>query len=404
MWRVANDASPVPLPEPPIEWRFATKVAFRYAFCYFGLYVICTQMIRGLVLVPTWSAPDLGTVPPMSTLVMWVIRHVFHDHRALAMAGGSGDKMFDWVQALCLLLIAAVLTCLWSVVDRRRANYARLHRWFRVFLRFALGSTLISYGADKVIPLQMPFPSLTRLLEPYGNFSPMSVLWYSIGASPGYEIFAGSCEAIGGILLFFPRTALLGAMICLVDVVEVFTLNMTYDVPVKLFALHLILLALLLVAPDARRIAGVFLSTRTIGPPASRALFASNLGNWIATGLVAALGLTLAGMNVYRSSQGWRQYGGGVAKPSLYGIWIVDPTSSSAWKHVVFESNGIMSFERPDDSFATYRATINEKAGAIALGTSAGSGTLKYQRSGNDLTLDGKAGSQDIHLRAHLFD
>ena len=42
---------------------------------------------------------------------------------------------------------------------------------------------MVSYGMVKAIPLQMPSPSLTRLLEPYGNFSPMGVLWASVGAS-----------------------------------------------------------------------------------------------------------------------------------------------------------------------------------------------------------------------------
>lgn len=40
----------------------------------------------------------------------------------------------------------------------------------------------------KAIPLQMPAPNLTRLLEPFGHFSPMGVLWHSIGASRGYEM------------------------------------------------------------------------------------------------------------------------------------------------------------------------------------------------------------------------
>jgi hypothetical protein len=108
------------------------------------------------------------------------------------------------------------------------------------------------YGLAKVIPLQMPFPYLTRLLEPYGNFSPMAVLWSSIGASTSYEIFAGCAETLGGILLLTPRTTTLGAMVCLADMIQVFMLNMTYDVPVKLFSFHLILFSLLLLAPDAR--------------------------------------------------------------------------------------------------------------------------------------------------------
>ena len=110
---------------------------------------------------------------------------------------------------------------------------------------------MISYGMDKAVPLQMPSPSLARLLEPYGNFSPMGVLWASVGASRSYEILVGFAELAGGVLLFVPRTATLGALICLFDTLQIFTLNMTYDIPVKLFAFHLIVLSLFLVAPQS---------------------------------------------------------------------------------------------------------------------------------------------------------
>jgi hypothetical protein len=308
--QVMIDPSLTPIPDPPVPWRVATKVAFRYGCVYFGLYVVCTQMITDLVRSSTWGAPSLGTLPPMSTLVMWVIRHVFHDSRTLAMVGGSGDKMFDWVQALCLLVLAAVLTGIWSVVDRRRANYTRLHRWFRVFLRFALGSTLIAYGADKAIPLQMPAPSLTRLLEPYGNFSPMGVLWYSIGASRPYEMFTGSVELLCGVLLFIPRTQLLGASLALAATAQVFALNMTYDVPVKLFSFHLVMMSLTLLVPDVRRVCRALFHHRVKRP---------------AMAAQVVFGAYLVGLALYGSIEQWHgPFGGGAPKPPLYGIWEID--------------------------------------------------------------------------------
>ena len=90
---------------------------------------------------------------------------------------------------------------------------------------------MMVYGMSKAVPLQMPFPFLTTLLERYGDFSPMGVLWSSIGASPAYEIFTGCAELLGGVLLIFPRTTTLGALVCLADAIQVFLLNMTYDVP-----------------------------------------------------------------------------------------------------------------------------------------------------------------------------
>jgi hypothetical protein len=106
------------------------------------------------------------------------------------------------VQAFCLLVLTILGTAVWSVMDSRRPHYATLHKWFHVFARLALASTPVGYGMSKGIRLQMPEPGLLRLIEPFGNFSPMGVLWYSIGASRPYEIFAGCVELSGGVLLF----------------------------------------------------------------------------------------------------------------------------------------------------------------------------------------------------------
>ena len=165
----------------------------------------------------------------MEPTVKWVIKNVFHDDRTLQVFGGSGDKMFDWVFVLCLLTFSAVVTLLWSVIDRRRHNYVWLQKWFRVYLRFGVATTMLGYGMQKAIPLQMPAPSLTRLLEPYGNFSPMGVLWASIGASFPYERVVGLAELLAAGLLFIPQTVLLGGLVSLADSIQIFTLNMTYD-------------------------------------------------------------------------------------------------------------------------------------------------------------------------------
>jgi hypothetical protein len=202
------DARPEPLLEAPstpglrLPWRLQTRIAFRFCFVYFGLYVATTQMLSAMLPL----LPPLAALPPIRPLVQWTARHVFHI-AALVIFSGSGDKYFDWVQVFCLLCVSVIAVAGWCVAARRRAEHESLLQWFRVFMRFALGVTMIGYGFSKVFPLQMPYPQLTRLVEPFGNFSPMGVLWYSIGAAPAYETFVGALEVIGGVLLFVPRTA-----------------------------------------------------------------------------------------------------------------------------------------------------------------------------------------------------
>jgi hypothetical protein len=397
-----DPTAPVPVP----HWRGATKVLFRFCAVYFTLYVICTQMISGLITWPNGGVPNLGVVPPISTLVFWVIRHVFHDTRTLAMQGGSGDKMYDWVLVLCLLTIAAVITILWSLLDRKRPNYERLQRWFRVFLRFGLGSTLISYGAAKAIPLQMPYPPLTRLLEPYGNFSPMGVLWYSIGASRPYEIFTGCVELLCGILLFIPRTQLAGAALALAATAQVFTLNMTYDVPVKLFSFHLVLMSLVLLVPDMLKVCRSVLYHRA---------------RWIGTAIQVAIGAYLIGLAMYGSVQRWHgPFGGGAPKPPLYGIWVIDKmtidgversplvTDYERWRRVVIQYTTNITFWRMDDTPLTMPAKVDVAAGTITL-TRANDPNWKSvlaisQPTPERLVIDGEISGKKLHMETSYFD
>src|SRR3954463_13934872 len=156
-----------------VRWHPLTRVAFRFCFLYFGLYVLTTQMLGGLWIVPKLSPPNLGATGLMHGMVDWVASHVFHvAWQYSRVSTGSGDKTTDWIHAFILLVFSAAATALWTVLDRRRPNYASMHKWFHVFLRMSAATTMVGYGMVKAIPLQMPAPNLTRLLEPFGNFSP----------------------------------------------------------------------------------------------------------------------------------------------------------------------------------------------------------------------------------------
>jgi hypothetical protein len=356
----------------------------------------------------------------MRQLTLW-IAHVFRVTKPLIyQPTGSGDRTFDWVLTFWLLMVAVLATGIWSVLDRKRENYLTLHKWFWLFIRFSLAGQMFIYGMVKLVPLQMPFPYLTRLLEPFGNFSPMGVLWASIGASPAYEVFTGSVEMLGGILLVFPRTTLFGALVCLADMSQVFMLNMAYDVPVKLHSFHLILLSLFLLAPELRRLANFFFLNRPVEPYAPPQFFRSPRPNRIAFAAQVIFALLLVGLNVQRSWSHWHTYGGGRPKSSLYGIWNVDQlsidgqlrspliTDYDRWRRVIFDFPTRMAFQRMDDSFAGYDNTINDKDKILTLtkpGDKNWKATFTFQRGAQDqLSLDGNMDNHKLHMQLQLVD
>ena len=84
---------------------------------YFGLYVVFTQMLGTIIVIPgDWEMPEIETLPPFRNVISWTALHVFGVTRPLVITGsGSGDKTFDWVAAFCLLVAAILATALWSV-------------------------------------------------------------------------------------------------------------------------------------------------------------------------------------------------------------------------------------------------------------------------------------------------
>ena len=389
---------------PLSPWRPATRVAFRFFTIYFVLYVVTTQMLGALVNLPIGSPPRVGAL--MHPLVAWTGDHVFHVS-ARPVISGSGDKLYDWVQAFCLLVIACGGTMLWSILDWRRTAFDRVHRWFHVFLRFALGSTMIGYGFAKAFPLQMPAPQLTRLLEPYGNFSPMGVLWYSIGASFPYERFTGIVEVVGGALLFVPRTQLAGVLLLLGATFQVFMLNMTYDVPVKLFSFHLFVMSAVLFAPHASSMCALVFGTGA-------------RSRWAAVAQIGT-GIYLVGMAFYGTWQGWQTRGPAAPKPPLYGIWTIEKmtidgaerppliTDEERWRRVVVQNAAGIAFWRMDDTVLQYSSKVDTGARTIALSTApangSGAGTLAYNQTAADrLVLDGTVGPHAVHMETRLVD
>ena len=113
---------------------------------------------------------------------------------------------------------------------------------------------------------QDSMPRDFQMTRTYGESSPMGLLWTFMAASPAYTFFAGLGETVGGLLLVFRRTATVGALIIFGVMVNVMMLNFCYDVPVKQYSFHLVLMALLIALPDFPRLANVLIWNRPTEP------------------------------------------------------------------------------------------------------------------------------------------
>ncbi len=410
------------------EVRVFTRIGFRFLVCYLGLFClvdpqICFTFVGWLRGVLPADA-SLWLVRPLSPMVEWVGRSVFGVDAVLRIDSASGDQRFHWVLLFCVLTAAVVATAVWSVLDRRRVEYRRATGWFLLALRLLLGAQMLYYGVSKVIPTQMPAPSLTAMLLPYGSFTPMGVLWNQVGASQPYEILLGSAELVAGLLLFIPRTAVVGALLSLVSLAQVFVLNLTFDVPVKILSGHLLLTCVVLLAPHTRRLATVLVSDRDPGPDTAPRPVEGARARRIAAVAQALIGVWVLSALMHTGWQIWSESGGGRVKPELYGIWSVREfvrdgqpvpplaTDRTRWRRVVFDTAGSVTYQRMDDSMVVAMAQTDLDKGRLdifALPTRAGSAPdrvgsarLRFERPDQDLLR--LAGVMDGHVVSLTLD
>ena len=339
----ANDVKP--------EWGAGKRMLFRYLCSYLFLF----NFPFPLAYIPYAMVPFGPVFNLWEKGILWMGRLVF-GREIVAHPSGSGDTAHDWADFFFRLLLAAVVALVWSLLDRKRPNYARLHEWLRIYVRFSLAAAMISYGAFKLIPSQMPMPGASRLLQPLGDSSPMGLLWTFMGASAAYSTFTGAAEMLGGLLLISRRTTLLGALVCMGVMANVVMMNFSYDVPVKLYSSHLLFEAAFLAAPGLRRLADALVFNRPAEPEPIRPLFqrawlnrAGLVLRTVLVGFITWQSLNISYTNRALYTQEAR------AKAPLYGIWDVDElaidgqvrppliTDEQRWRRVVFDIPGQMA-------------------------------------------------------------
>ncbi len=84
--------------------------------------------------------------------------------------------------------------------------------------------------------------------------------------SSGYQRLTGAAEVFAGVLLFAKRTTLLGSLLGVIFMSQVFALNVFFDVPVKLFSFALLMSCVGLAFPDGGRLVSFFVLNRATTP------------------------------------------------------------------------------------------------------------------------------------------
>jgi uncharacterized membrane protein YphA (DoxX/SURF4 family) len=397
---------------------------FRLGFAYWMLF--CVYVFHTEVGSFRWI--DKLAAPVWSALEVWVGKVLLGiDSDFPTTENGSGDKTADWIALLCIASLALIAALVWAVLDRRRAHDARLRALARVVVRYTLAFALLYFGIGKVLLVQFPAPSAGRLLQRFGDASPMGLVWTFMGASPAYQLFAGIAETVGAVLVLFRRTTTLGALVLGVVLVNVALLNYCYDVPLKLSSAHYLAMCVVLVLPDLGALASVLWSRRPVPLPAHVPVMQGRRWLRIARRVIKSSTIAYLLVSTLLQELEWRHLYTDDRWPS--GYWQVTSfvrdghdvppvlTDTTRWGRVRFQAQGDKLWVRwrfLDDSYGPlYTVTIDEAERIMRLAPDtsdklarpAGPAVLRYtQPDPAHLVLEGTVSGELVRVKLELFD
>ncbi|MBI3219799.1 MAG: hypothetical protein HYZ44_09825 [Bacteroidetes bacterium] len=407
---------------PSAPWPWWRKIVFRFFFIYLLLQIAPWTWFD---IIPGVSSVTRYYYLGMDWLVEFANKHFFHVREVLVPLNGSGDTSYGWTQVWLFLSLALIGCVLWSIADRKRSQYAIADYWLRTAVRYFIAMTCLSYGIIKIFALQMSFPNLSQLATPLGDYLPMRLSWMFIGYSTPYQVFSGVMETIAGLLLLNRRTVTLGVMMAAGVFTNVAMMNLAYDIPVKIFSLHLLFYCLFLMAYDYKRIASFFLLNK---PADLTSLYEMHITTkWMRIARVVGKSILVILIVILPFYNSWEYYQsnqtGADTKPISSGVYDVIsferngiPTSplpgdTLTWKDVIFEKSKSGSVNTTDSLFRqryrrgyfNYRADTAAKALHVfkrsVQGDSTFLFTINYQLRNDTIFLQGKIRNEDHRIK-----
>lgn len=278
-------------------WTASQKVLFRIAFVFF--------ISMSLPNSPDWYKEILA--------FDWLHLH-YRDLYDVARFGSGlnifGNKLFGsmlngYATWIITLIFAIVVGLIWTAIARFRKkeapDYTVWYYWLRVVVRYRAGIGIIGFGFTKLMPTQLPYPSLGVLNTNFGDLTAQKIYWLSIGIAPWYEVFTGVVEVLAGALLFFRATTFWGAVLLFGALADIVYVNFAYDGGVHGYSSYFVLLAGFLLIYYIKDIYNLLIQERLSVPN----YFAPTFTGWQQTGRI---GLKTATIGLFLVFLFWLQY------------------------------------------------------------------------------------------------
>ncbi|AXY75362.1 hypothetical protein D3H65_15825 [Paraflavitalea soli] len=259
-------------------WAWWQRIVFRFFFLFYCIFLgpwSILSVVPGTDFIRYYYTAFRATALFFNT-------HLFHIPAATLPPNGNGDYPEQWMEVCMSVTLAIAGTLIWSLLDRKRKNYTVLNYWFCLWVRYFIIMTGFIYGIIKLFCLQMPFPSISQFATPLGDYLPMRFSWMFVGYSTTYQFFSGGIEVVAAVLLLFRKTATLGVLIATGVFFNVMMLNLSYDIPVKINSMSMVVLCLYLLVQEMPRLYRFFVQLQATPSPVFLWPYESKRGRIIA--------------------------------------------------------------------------------------------------------------------------
>lgn len=361
----------------------------RSLLLYFLLFAITIPGIW-----PEWMDVPAFMKPFFASVIKF-IAGLLNIHPGYNLAVES-DSMGMYIQCGFLFFIAIFLAAL--SIFCKQLYLKKANNFIEKIITYYLAFSMLQYGFNKLFKVQFYAPEPNTLFTSVGQMQKDFLFWTSMGTSRLYSVVTGSVEVFSGILLLSYLTKNIGHFIAFLCMANIFLLNISFDISVKLLSLTLLLISIYFSLPFAKRLLAALLQHNNCAQKVS-------IKPWP---LLAGATLLIITLIPYLRSGNFND--DAMARPPLHGAYTVinsanDLHTPSNWKKCFVHRRGYFIIQYQNDAMESFSLQIDTTKNVIQLSNDSLVGNFNFSRvANNQLALDGTLYRDTIHLELEKLD
>jgi hypothetical protein len=177
--------------------------------------------------------------------------------------GMASDSPALYLSIPLMLILSSTFAFIWAFFSKKEKSIF-IPYLTESIAAYYLSMHLFAYGFSKIFKVQFFLPEPNTLFTPMGQLSKDLVFWSAMGSSYSYTVFAGIIEIIPALMLAFKKTRLAGAIIAFAVMLNVFFINIGFDISVKVFSAFLLVLSTIIIIPEIKLLRSICFSENIV--------------------------------------------------------------------------------------------------------------------------------------------